>query len=131
MRYGLAQDIDNMKNNKTAKFWVAKHYPTLLQYINDYMVRNDSYTFLEAFESVDSVIYSEWRDSQQKSAKLLKNIFNRDNNTKWIIINPSIGTSWKEMDEWLADCKSRTFWDREGAVFESEKEAIMFKLKFG
>ena len=44
--------------------WVDNNYPDLMPYILAYISKNDDYTFMEAFESVDSVIYGEWRDSQ-------------------------------------------------------------------
>ena len=36
----------------------------ILSYTHKYMSRNDEYTFEEAFESVDSVVYGMWRDSK-------------------------------------------------------------------
>lgn len=47
--------------------WLFATYPGLLQevisYINIYMQNNDEATYEEAFESVDSVLYSEWFNS--------------------------------------------------------------------
>lgn len=41
--------------------WLADHYPDMLSLIMLYIKRNNDYTFIEAFESVDSAIYGEWK----------------------------------------------------------------------
>jgi len=43
--------------------WVIDNYPALIDYIQIYLNNNDETTYEEAFESVDSVIYGEWRDA--------------------------------------------------------------------
>ena len=42
--------------------WVTTNHPSLMPYIVRYVELNDECSFMEAFRSVDSVIYGEWRD---------------------------------------------------------------------